>query len=211
VRSHIALVFVSAALAACSSASLVNPAKLDAVSPTLRLRLDAPFKYKLSNLAGTRELVIAAGTYRAVGQDNAGVYYLGPPGCFANVPQDDSKKLETPVMVQDCGIYVPKSEAEGARPFLVTGTVKDPRRQPSLQQGAPARPDTTPVAPTYNPPGKGGTVRVVPSAPAAVGTGIGVGIAVAIADATLAAPGLYGEGTAMPASSELRGALRREQ
>lgn len=130
-------ILAGALLAGCST----NPTHLKMPSRELQLVLPAPFVYEAGGSSGQMrfERTLAAGTYRAIGEDAGGVFFHGPSSCYSVKVLDPGSTLREEMRgrvfsTMDCGIYLPNNAAAAAKIYVVLGTSSQPLMPPVLGQ-----------------------------------------------------------------------------
>jgi len=128
------VVLSGAMVAGCS----IDPANLKAPPGELRVELAEPFNYETSGGSGPLrfERALAAGTYHAVSEDAAGVFFLGPRACYSVKVLDPGSALREELRgkvwtTMDCGIYLPNDASAPAKIYVVLGTASPPPAEPN--------------------------------------------------------------------------------
>lgn len=108
--------------------SLVTPADMRAVEPPRVLELQQPITFKFSSgLAVVREVSLSPGTYRAIGDDGKGIWFLGGPRSFSNTVLDRGGAFAFPEnmigvpVFSVAGLFVPHDEAQSPQVFVIYG------------------------------------------------------------------------------------------
>ncbi len=192
-------------LTGCGS---ISPNKLQPTDSTKALRLKDSFSYEaFFKLSGIRyRLSLIQGRYVANGQDESGVYYLGPDECFHVVMTEagwggaDSLVGKT-VLASDCGIYVFTDPRKEPQVFIVNGS--NYRYSKSVAAASAPQLDTATTQSIVTP-----AAQSASPIQAGVGGALGAGIVEAIIAAERGNYGLYRD---QPLGPGLRLALIAEK
>ncbi|MRW93740.1 hypothetical protein GJ699_27470 [Duganella sp. FT80W] len=124
-------------LTAGCSTPMIEPSALPPPKPAKDLQLSTPIVYKFSSgLAVLREVVLLPGTYKGVGEDGKGVWYLGNRESMTNTVVDRggatgyAKEWVGVPTVSSGGIFVPNDPALTPQIFRIHG------EQPSSAPGS---------------------------------------------------------------------------
>src|SRR5262245_62087037 len=107
----------------------VAPTSLKPVTQDAKINLDRPFTYVSSGRLGpvVLEHTMQAGTYQAIGENDAGRYYHGPKACYSLKVLDPGMALRADtkgkvMRYQDCGLFVPNDSTQPVRIYVVNGS-----------------------------------------------------------------------------------------
>lgn len=181
------LSFVAGLLAIAGCAG-VAPENLKIPKERRALLLKDPVRYETSSLFGSKtQITIAAGIYNAVRQDDAGMFYRGPPH-FASSFFNNTGMQST----AEGGIYLPAVATQPARIFVVigSGSRSRPANSNAAVSDAVQRTSMTNISPIV----------------AGAGAAIGAGLVAALSDAEMGRYNILAD-RSQPPGNVLREAL----
>ena len=155
-RSTVLSVTCALIAGGCGSAAVViNPSdlRMPTVSRTIHLDEDYSFETRLGGINNVlARVTILAGDYRAQYEDAAGLYFLGPKGCYRTMNIDST----VPGIQADCGIYLPNAQDLAPRMYVYRND--RPQDADTSRLAAQATPNRAPVVPAAAGAALGGAV-----------------------------------------------------